>query len=109
MSHFVIHLKKNKDPTIFIKRAAEVVKEGGLIAYPTDTVYGMGTDPLNIKSVEEIFLLKNRNFDQGLPVLVADIEEANKVGIFTKYEKKFGSIKQAEEPHGKGKLGFSTE
>ena len=86
MSHFVIKLKKNQDPSLFIKRAAEVVKEGGIIAYLTDTVYGMGVDPLNIRAVNEVFQLKNRSLDQGLPILVSDLEEAKKIGIFSEYE-----------------------
>ena len=55
MSRFTIHLKKDDDPTVFINRAAEIVKEGGIIAFPTDTVYGMGSDPFNIEVVKQIF------------------------------------------------------
>ncbi|MHA1728931.1 MAG: L-threonylcarbamoyladenylate synthase [Promethearchaeota archaeon] len=88
MSHYIIKLKKKDDPTVFIARAAEIVKEGGLIAYPTDTVYGMGADPLNIQSVKRIFFIKNRESNLGLPILVANLKEAQKVGIFTDYELK---------------------
>jgi L-threonylcarbamoyladenylate synthase len=86
MSRFTIHLKKEDDPEVFINRAAEIVKEGGIIAFPTDTVYGMGSDPFNIEVVKQIFKLKNRNSDQGFPILVADLDEAKKIGIFSQNE-----------------------
>jgi L-threonylcarbamoyladenylate synthase len=86
MSRFTIYLKKEDDPTVFINRAAEIVKEGGIIAFPTDTVYGMGSDPFNIEVVKQIFKLKNRNSDQGFPILVADLDEAKKIGIFGQNE-----------------------
>ena len=87
-SHFVIHLKKDNDPNLFMERAAEVLLEGGLIAYPTDTVYGMGADPCNNFAVGQVYELKDRNLDQGLPVLVADVEEAQKVALFSEYDSK---------------------
>ncbi|MCP4763415.1 MAG: threonylcarbamoyl-AMP synthase, partial [archaeon] len=65
-----------------------IVKEGGLIAYPTNTVYGLGADPLNSEAVEQIFSLKNRDREMGLPVLISDFEEGKKVAIFGKYELK---------------------
>lgn len=86
MSRFTIYLKKKDDPEIFIKRAAEIVKEGGIIAFPTDTVYGMGADPFNVEVVNRIFSLKNRNSDQGFPILVSDLDEAKKIGVFGQNE-----------------------
>ena len=86
MSRFIIHLKKKDDPEIYIRRAAEIVKEGGIIAFPTDTVYGMGADPFNIEVVNRIFSLKGRNTDLGLPILVADLDEAKKIGVFGQNE-----------------------
>jgi L-threonylcarbamoyladenylate synthase len=88
MSPMIIHLKKNNDPKIFIERAAEIIKEGLLLGYPTDTVYGLGADPLNSSIVQRIFDIKEQPGEIGLPILVADIEEAQKIGIFTEIELK---------------------
>jgi len=43
-----------------IKRAAEIIREGGLVTFPTETVYGLGADALNPHAVARIFEVKNR-------------------------------------------------
>jgi len=50
----------------------EVLKKGGLILYPTDTVWGIGCDATNEKAVERIYKLKKRNDEKAMIVLVAD-------------------------------------
>jgi len=45
----------------FITKVIEVVKKGGIIAYPTDTYYGIGCDIMNKKAIEKIYLLKQRD------------------------------------------------
>jgi tRNA threonylcarbamoyl adenosine modification protein (Sua5/YciO/YrdC/YwlC family) len=45
----------------FITKVVEVVKKGGIIAYPTDTYYGIGCDIMNKKAIEKIYLLKQRD------------------------------------------------
>ena len=47
---------------------------GGLIAFPTDTVYGLGADAFNSTAVERIYEIKNRPKHQQFPLLIADIE-----------------------------------
>ncbi|MBN2155158.1 MAG: threonylcarbamoyl-AMP synthase [Candidatus Lokiarchaeota archaeon] len=86
MGHFIIHLKDSTDPTIYIRRAAEIVMEGGIIAYPTDTVYGMGADPRNFNAVQKIFAIKLRDSSQGVPILVPDLEDALRIGVFRRFE-----------------------
>jgi L-threonylcarbamoyladenylate synthase len=61
-----------------VKRCAKIVKNGGVIVYPTDTVYGIGCDPFNDKAVERVFFLKGRAAEKALPVLsssLSDLEE----------------------------------
>ncbi len=48
-----------------IAKAVEILKDGGIIAYPTDTIYGIGCDIMNKKAIETIYRLKNR--DQKTP------------------------------------------
>ena len=56
-------------------RAAEIVREGGLLVYPTDTVYGLGCDPLNPAAVAKLFVAKGRGV-KAVPVLCAGLAEA---------------------------------
>ncbi|MBL7179051.1 MAG: L-threonylcarbamoyladenylate synthase [Pseudomonadota bacterium] len=44
-----------------IAKVVEMIKKGGIIAYPTDTYYGIGCDIMNKKAIEKIYLLKQRN------------------------------------------------
>jgi len=55
-----------------IKYAAHVIEEGGLVAFPTETVYGLGANALNKTAVEKIFKAKGRPSDNPLIVHVAD-------------------------------------
>ncbi|UCF36632.1 MAG: threonylcarbamoyl-AMP synthase [Acidobacteriota bacterium] len=56
------------------KRAAEVVRRGGVAFYPTDTIYGLGCDPFNERAVERIFDIKKRPAEKGVLLLISGIE-----------------------------------
>ena len=64
-----------------IKLAVEVLKRGGIVAYPTDTVYGLGADPLNEKAVSRIYEVKNRPHNSPLPLLLAEKSDLLKVAL----------------------------
>lgn len=53
-----------------LKEAVKVLKEGGIILYPTDTVWGIGCDARNQEAVEKIFKLKQRSDSKSMLVLV---------------------------------------
>src|SRR6188768_1043505 len=55
-----------------IENCLETLKSGGLILYPTDTVWGIGCDATNEKAVEKIYKLKKRSDEKTMIVLVAD-------------------------------------
>ena len=55
-----------------IEKCLETLKSGGLILYPTDTVWGVGCDATNEKAVEKIYKLKKRSDEKAMIVLVAD-------------------------------------
>jgi len=55
-----------------INKAIKTIKEGGLILYPTDTVWGIGCDAQNSEAVEKVFKLKQRHDSKTLICLVAD-------------------------------------
>ena len=55
-----------------IEQCLKVLKEGGLILYPTDTVWGMGCDATNAEAVAKVYQLKRRSDEKAMIVLVAD-------------------------------------
>ncbi|MEO1991916.1 MAG: Sua5/YciO/YrdC/YwlC family protein, partial [Pirellulales bacterium] len=59
-----------------LKRAVKLVRSGGLVALPTETVYGLATDALDSESVDRIFQAKGRPATNPLIVHVADKEMA---------------------------------
>ncbi len=58
-----------------IQPAVEVLKRGGIIAYPTESVYGLGCDPFNEKAVMRLLGLKKRSVEKGLILIAADWEQ----------------------------------
>lgn len=58
-----------------IGEAARVLANGGVVAYPTDTVYGLGADILNPAAIERVFEIKGRPADAPLPVLLSSVEQ----------------------------------
>src|SRR5437867_11150283 len=52
-----------------LREAGEVVRGGGVIAFPTETFYGLGVDPLNVPAVQRLYDLKGRS-SQTSPILV---------------------------------------
>ncbi len=61
--------------TQHLQKALEVLQAGGVIAYPTESVWGLGCDPFNPLAVEKILRLKHRPVDKGLIVVAAGIEQ----------------------------------
>ena len=61
-----------------IINAAEVLGKGGLILYPTDTIWGIGCDATNEKAVEKIYALKRRETGKSLLVLLDDASKLNR-------------------------------
>ena len=62
-----------------ISQAVVLLKEGGIVAIPTETVYGLGGDALNIQAVAKIFAAKNRPSFDPLIVHVSSIEQAHSI------------------------------
>ena len=68
----------NLDPHI-IRQVASIIKEGGLVAFPTETVYGLGALVFNEQAVKRIYIVKNRPFDNPLIVHISSLEMLNQV------------------------------
>ena len=70
--------------------AARIVERGGLVVYPTETVYGLGCDPFNIEAVKRILKVKGDR-RKPLPVLAASIGDADKVSFISQIGKRLAA------------------
>jgi L-threonylcarbamoyladenylate synthase len=58
-----------------LSQAARAIQCGGIVAYPTEAVFGLGCDPLNPDAVQHLLALKQRPMDKGLILIAADLEQ----------------------------------
>ena len=75
MKTIILEINPKKIDLAKIKIAAEEIKKSNLVAFPTETVYGLGADALNDKAVAKIFQAKGRPFNDPLIAHIADIKE----------------------------------
>ncbi|MFT4697261.1 MAG: L-threonylcarbamoyladenylate synthase [Flavobacteriaceae bacterium] len=71
MQDILLHNKKMQEE---INNSLNALKKGGLILYPTDTIWGIGCDATNAAAVEKVFELKKRDESKSLICLVSDIK-----------------------------------
>lgn len=69
------------DPEV-IQRAAGLLRDGLVVAYPTDTLYGLAVDPRNADAVNRLFALKGRPESSALTLIAADVAQAEAAGAF---------------------------
>lgn len=62
-----------------VARCASVVRSGGVVVFPTDTIYGIGCDPYNDSAVERIFAIKGRDEKKPLPILASSVKDVQKI------------------------------
>ena len=68
-----------------LERAVQILREGGVIAYPTDTVYALGCDITNKKAIDRIHRMKKMRDDQLLSFVCADLSDIARYGIVQDY------------------------
>lgn len=78
-----------------LEYAVRIIISGKVVAFPTDTVYGLGADPFNLAAVSEVFRIKRRTADRPLPLLVASIDQAADLThdppqLFSPWQRSFG-------------------
>ena len=71
-----------------IKKVVEIFKNGGVIVFPTDTVYGIGCDPYNENAVKKIYEIKSRDKIKSLPVLAYSIDIVKQIVMMDKLTEK---------------------
>jgi len=68
-----------------IDKVVEILREGGVIAYPTDTCYGLGCDLLNKKAIERIYQIKQQDQEQPFSFICADLTNISRYAKVTNY------------------------
>ena len=64
---------------LHINQAIVTLKDGGVVAFPTDTVYGVGVDPFRPEAVQKLYRIKGRPIDKPIPILVGSINDVERV------------------------------
>lgn len=80
-----------------IEQSLAVLKNGGIILYPTDTIWGLGCDATNAEAVEKIYLIKKRAASKSMIILAADISMIRDY-VANPSEQLLAIIERATEP-----------
>lgn len=64
-----------------IEQAATLLKQGQIVIFPTDTLYGIGVNAYDPSAIDQLYEVKERSLDKGIPVLIGDWEMAEKVAV----------------------------
>ena len=62
-----------------IDQGVAILKDGGVVAFPTDTVYGVGVDPFQPEAVRKLYQIKGRPIDNPIPILVSTVGDVQRV------------------------------
>ena len=71
-----------------IRKSVEIIENGGVIIFPTDTVYGIGCDPYDANAVKKIYEIKSREKIKSLPVLASSIQIVKQISIIDEFTEK---------------------
>ncbi len=70
----ILKIGDKNSEEIILTRAAEIIAHGGIIAYPTETFYGLGADATNEKAIQKIFAIKGRNFKNPISLIIGQTD-----------------------------------
>ena len=71
-----------------IRKSVEIIEDGGVIIFPTDTVYGIGCNPYDTNAVKKIYEIKSREKIKSLPVLASSIQIVKQISIIDEFTEK---------------------
>ncbi|RKY88989.1 threonylcarbamoyl-AMP synthase [candidate division KSB1 bacterium] len=75
----IYKINQEKPDLEILKKAGKIVQTGGIVIYPTETLYGIGGDPFNETTVEKIFELKKREKTKPFHYIISGLEVINEV------------------------------
>ena len=69
----------NQSDDLYINQVIAILKSGGVVAFPTDTVYGVGVDPFQPEAVRKLYTIKGRPIDKPIPILVGSVADVERI------------------------------
>ncbi len=81
----LIRINAQNPPQRLVTMAVEVLQRGGVIAYPTDTYYGIGCDILNKRAIEKIYLLRQRDKKKPFSFICSDLKHISDYAKVSNY------------------------
>ncbi|MGC9517563.1 MAG: L-threonylcarbamoyladenylate synthase [Methanomicrobiales archaeon] len=85
----LIHINSKKPEENVIETVIDILREGGIIIYPTDTVYGIGANIYNENAIKKVYSIKKRDLNKPLSICVSDIDEIYKIAYTDHNSRKF--------------------
>jgi tRNA threonylcarbamoyl adenosine modification protein (Sua5/YciO/YrdC/YwlC family) len=81
----IFSINKDNPQMRLIRKAVDILRDGGIIVYPTDTVYGLGCDLFNKRGIEKIYEIKHRNKKQPLSFICADLKDISQYAMVSNF------------------------
>ncbi len=72
------HIDARSDPKQALEAAEKILRAGGVIAFPTETVYGFGCDPRNVAALSKVYRMKGRDKAKAMPLVACSFGQAKK-------------------------------
>ena len=85
MNNQIVKINPENPQPRLIKKVVEVINDGGVIAYPTDTQYGIGCDLFQKKSIEKVYRLKKRNAKKPFSFICSDLKNISEFAKVSNY------------------------
>lgn len=83
-----VTVDSQRPDTAALERAAEVLRRGGVVGYPTETVYGLAVDAQNGEAAARLFAIKGREPSVAIALIAADADQAQQAGAFGPRERR---------------------
>ena len=81
----LVNINSQNPQMRLIRKAVEVLRDGGLVIYPTDTAYGLGCDLFNKNGIEKIYRIKRRSEKQPFSFVCADLKDISRYARVSDY------------------------
>ncbi|OQX94801.1 threonylcarbamoyl-AMP synthase [candidate division KSB1 bacterium 4572_119] len=75
----ILKINPEKPDINLLQKAAGILKDGGIIGYPTETIYGLGADVFNDEAVEKIYRLKGRDKNKPILIIAASLDQVKEL------------------------------
>jgi tRNA threonylcarbamoyl adenosine modification protein (Sua5/YciO/YrdC/YwlC family) len=81
----LININPQNPPLRLIRKVVDILKDGGIVVYPTDTYYGIGCDLMNQKAIEKIYQLKRRDKSKPFSFICSDLTNISRYAKVSNY------------------------